>query len=122
MGEEAEGGEERGGHGAEGEEALEEVGRALLDDVGGAEDEARRVGGGGVVVVFGRGVRDVGGDAEGFGVEGGLGDEAIGEWEPEEAGDASGQAEEEDVPMEAGGLAEGEFGALGDEGRDWGGG
>lgn len=119
--EEAEGGEERGRHGAESEEALEEVGGALLDDVGGAEDEARVGGGGGVVVVFGRGVRDVRGDAEGLGVEGGLGDEAVGEGEAEEAGDARGEAEEEDVPVEAGGLAEGEFGALGDEGGDWGG-
>ncbi len=45
---------------------------------------------------------------EAGGVEGGLGDEAVGE----------GEAEEEEVPVEAGGFAEGEVGALGYEGGD----
>ncbi|KAJ8105878.1 hypothetical protein OPT61_g9914 [Boeremia exigua] len=66
--------EERAGHGAEGEEALGEVGDALLDDV-------------------------VGGAFCGAFV----------------AGDAGGEAQQEDVPVEAGGLAEREFGALCDE-------
>lgn len=57
-------------------------------------------------------------DAQGRGVEGGLGDEAVGEGDAEEAGDGGGGAEEEDVPVEAGGFAEGEFGALGYEGGD----
>jgi hypothetical protein len=47
-------------------------------------------------------------------VEGGLRDQAVGEGQAEEAGYAGGEAEEEEVPVEAGGLFEREFGALGD--------
>ncbi|KAF7552254.1 hypothetical protein G7046_g7464 [Stylonectria norvegica] len=99
--------EERAGHGAEGEEALGEVGDALLDDMGGFEGVAR----GSVVVSYGFG------DAEGFRVEGRLRDETVGHGEAEEAGDTGGEAQEEEIPVEAGGFAEGEFAALGDEGR-----
>ena len=59
-------------------------------------------------------VGDLAGYAEGVGVEGSLGDEAVGEGDAEEPADAGGQAQEEDVPVEAGGFAEREFGALGD--------
>lgn len=52
-------------------------------------------------------------DTESVGVEGRLGDEAVGEWDTNEAGDAGCEAQEEDVPVEAGGFAEGKFGALG---------
>ena len=52
-------------------------------------------------------------DTESISVEGRLGDEAVGEWDAKEAGDASCEAQEEDVPVEAGGFAEGKFGALG---------
>jgi hypothetical protein len=45
-----------------------------------------------------------------------LGDEPVGEGQGEDAGYAGGEAEQEDVPVEAGGLFEGIFGALGDEG------
>lgn len=58
-------------------------------------------------------------DAEGLGVEGGLRDEAVGEGQAKNARDKGGEAEEEEVPVEAGGLFEGEFGALGDEGGDY---
>lgn len=51
-------------------------------------------------------------DAEGLGVEGGLGDEPVGCRDAEEAGDACGSAEKEDVPVEAGWFSEGELGAL----------
>jgi len=69
--------EERTRHGAEGQEALGEVGDALLDHVGGFKG----VGGhsavpGLVVVVVGA---DGLGDAERLGMEWGLGDEAVGE-------------------------------------------
>ena len=53
-------------------------------------------------------------------MEGGLWDEAVREGDAEEPRDAGGQAEEKKVPVEAGGFAEGEFGALGDEGGDCG--
>lgn len=56
------------------------------------------------------------GDAERFCVEGGLGDESVGEGEAKNAGDAGGDAEEEEVPVETGGFAEWEFAALSDEG------
>jgi hypothetical protein len=42
-----------------------------------------------------------------------LRDEAVREGDPEEAGYSCGEAEQENVPVEAGGFAEGEFGALG---------
>lgn len=51
-------------------------------------------------------------------MEGGLGDEAVWGGDADEAGDAGCDAEEEDVPVEACGFLEGEFGALGDEGGD----
>ncbi len=51
-------------------------------------------------------------------MEGGLRDEAVWEGQAEETGYARGGAEEEEVPVEAGGLFEGEFGALSDEGGD----
>jgi len=98
--------EERAGHGAEGEEALSEVGDALFDDV--VNDAA------GVAFVCFVGVGRFAGDAKRFGVEGCLRDEAVGEGDAEEPADAGGQAQEEDVPVEAGGFAEREFGALGD--------
>ena len=56
------------------------------------------------------------GYAKGRGVEGCLRDEAVGKGDPEKTGDTGSQAEEEEIPVEAGGLAEGEFGTLGDEG------
>ena len=71
-------GQERRGHGDEGEQALGEVGDALLDDVGGAEGEGFFR-----VVVVGVIFRDNLGDAEGFGVEGGLRDQAVGEGQAE---------------------------------------
>lgn len=49
-------------------------------------------------------------------MEGRLGDEAVGEGEPEDSGYARGEAEQEDIPVETGGFAERELGALGDEG------
>jgi hypothetical protein len=52
-------------------------------------------------------------------VERGLGDEAVGERESQHAGHAGRQAEEEDVPVEAGRFGEGELGALGYEGGYW---
>ncbi len=57
-------------------------------------------------------VGDLAGYAEGVGVEGSLGDEAVGEGDAEEAGDAGCEAQEEDVPVEACGFAERKFGAL----------
>jgi hypothetical protein len=47
------------------------------------------------------------------GMEGCLWDEAVGEGDSEEAGDTCGEAEEEEVPVEAGGFTEGKFCALG---------
>jgi hypothetical protein len=71
-------------------------------------------GAGAVGVGDGDGARD----AERGRVEGGLRDEAVWEGDPEQAGDTGCEAEEENVPVEAGGFAEGEFGALCYEGRD----
>lgn len=112
VGDEVQADEQRPRHGAEGEEALGEVGEALLDDVRGLGEVAA------LVLALFVDVLDGVGDAEGFGVEGGLGDEAVGEGQAQDAGDAGGEAEEEEVPVEAGGFSEGELGALGDEGRD----
>ena len=102
--------EEGSCHGSEGEKALRQVGEALLDDVGGLERVAA------FVLALLIELRDGLGDAKRLGVEWGLRDKAIGEREAEDAGHAGGQAEEEQVPVEAGGLSEGELGALGDEG------
>ena len=68
-------------------------------------------------VLFG-GVGDGAGCAERRGVEGCLRDQAVREGDPEEAGYAGGEAKEEEVPVEAGGFSEREFGALGYKGRD----
>ena len=57
-------------------------------------------------------------DAEGVSVEWCLRDEAIGSRDPEDTSDAGGEAEEEEVPVEARWLTEWEFGTLGDEGGD----
>ena len=54
--------------------------------------------------------------AQGLGVKGGLGNEAVGEGKTQETSHAGGQPEEKDVPVETGGLAQGELGSLGDEG------
>src|SRR5689334_12627259 len=51
-------------------------------------------------------------------MEGRLRDESVWERQAQEAGDARGQAEEEEVPVKARGFSEGEFGALGNQGRD----
>ena len=48
----------------------------------------------------------------------GLGDKAVRRRDAEEACDEGGDAEQEEVPVEAGGLAEGEVCALGHEGGD----
>lgn len=61
------------------------------------------------------------GHAEGFGVEGGLGDQAVGEGKAEDASDPGGESEEEEVPVEAGRLLQRKFGALSNQGRDCGG-
>ena len=53
-------------------------------------------------------------------MEGGLRDQAVGEGQAEETGYARSEAEEEEVPVEAGGFLEGKLGALGDQGRYWG--
>ena len=66
----------------------------------------------GVGVGFGL-VVDLAGHAEGVGVEGGLGYEAVGEGDAEKAGDAGCEAKEKEVPVEACGFAEGKLGALG---------
>lgn len=110
LGDEVEDEQEGAGHGAEREEALREVGDALLDDVRALEHVVPLR----LLVCVGLDFRH----AEGFGVEWGLGDEAVGEGEPEDAGDAGGQAEEEEVPVEAGRFAQGELGSLRDEGGD----
>ena len=99
-----------------------EVGEALLDDVGGNFDRFERF--------LGAPTRGSGGGsafgshAEGGGVEGGLWNQSVGRRETEDPGNAGGDAEEKDVPVETRGFAEGEFGALSDEGGDivvWGG-
>ena len=66
----------------------------------------------GVRVGFGF-VVDLAGNAEGGGVKGGLGNEAVRKGDTEKAGDPSCEAEKKDVPVEACGLAKGEFSALG---------
>ena len=66
----------------------------------------------GIRVGFGL-VVDLAGDAECVGVERGLGNEAVREGNAEKAGDAGRETEEEEVPVEACGFAEGKFGALG---------
>ena len=48
-------------------------------------------------------------------MERGLGNEAVGEGNSEEAGDTGCKAYEEDVPVKAGWLAKGEFASLGDQ-------
>ena len=75
----------------------------MIDDAGGVAF--------GVRVGFGL-VVDLAGDAEGVGVEWSLGNEAIGEGDAEKPGDAGCKAEEEEVPVEACGFAEGKFGTL----------
>lgn len=75
----------------------------MIDDAGGVAF--------GVRVGFGL-VVDLAGDAEGVGVEGCLGNEAIGKGDAEKASDAGCEAEEEEVPVEACGFAEGKLGAL----------
>lgn len=94
--------EERARHGAEGQQALGEVGDALLDDVVGYLFR--------IPFLVGLGARY----AEGGCVEGRLGYEAVGEGDAQQACDARGEAEEEDVPVEAGWFSEGELGALRD--------
>ena len=90
-----------------------EVAYSLLDDVGGDGSDVAFAGAFFIVV------GDEFGDAEGGGVEGCLGDEAIGEGDSEEACYACGCAKEEDIPMETGWFAKGKFGALSYEGGDW---
>lgn len=109
VGDEVQDDEQGARHGAEGEQALGEVGHALLDDVGGLERK--------VALVLALFVKLLDGPrhTERLGVEGGLRDEAVGEGQAEEAGDAGGEAEQEEVPVEAGGFPEGELAALGDE-------
>lgn len=58
------------------------------------------------------------GNAKRRGVEWCLGDEAVWCWNSQEAGNTSGYAEEEDVPMKAGGLLQGELTALANEAGD----
>lgn len=116
LGDQVQDSEEGPGHGDKGQKALSEVRQALLDDVGGAEGE----GGCGFCVAGVLLIRDHLGDAERFGMEGGLRDETVGERQAEEAGDAGGKSEEEDVPVETSGLLEGKFAALGDKRRDCG--
>ena len=53
------------------------------------------------------------GHAQGLGVEGGLWDKTVGEGNTEDASNAGGEPEQEDVPVEAGWLPERELGALG---------
>lgn len=99
-------------HGAEGEQALCEIGHALLHDVGCLV--------GIVTLVLALFIKLLDGlrDAEGLGVKGGLGDQAVGKGDAQDAGDTGGDAEEEDVPVEAGGLAKRVLAALSDERRD----
>jgi hypothetical protein len=99
------------GHSDEKQESLGEVADALFDDV------IRYSGD--LVLVGLIGIRDKLADAEAVGVEGCLRNEAVGKWNAEDTGDEGGKAEQEDVPMESGGFAQGEFGALRDEGGDW---
>lgn len=99
-------------HGAEGEQALCEVGYALLHDVG------CFVGIFALVDALFVELLDGLGDAERLGVEGGLGNQAVGERQTQDARDTGGDAEKEHVPVEAGGFAERILAALGDERRD----
>ena len=91
---------------------MREVGDALLDNVAG---DGCEVAFGGAFFV---GVGDDFGYAEGGRVEWCLRNETVGEGDPEEPGYAGREAEEEDVPVEAGRFAEGEFSALCDERGD----
>ena len=61
-------------------------------------------------------IGDFANDAEGISVERRLGNKAVGEGNPEDAGNECGEAEEKDVPMEARGFSERKFGALGYQG------
>ena len=113
MGDEVQDDEERARHGAKSEEALGEVGDTLLDDVGGFKGVAA------FVLALLVELLDGLGDAERLSVEGGLWDEAVGERQAEDAGNASGAAEEEEIPVETSRFAKRELGSLGDEGGDW---
>ena len=62
------------------------------------------------------GVRNDFCDTERVGMEGCLRYEAIREGDSEKTGDASGEAEEEEIPVEASRFAERELGALGNQG------
>jgi len=103
--------QQRARHGDEKQQSLCEVADTLFDDVIRCSGDLALVG-----LV---GIRDKLADAEAVGVERCLRNEAVGEWNAEDAGDEGGQAEQEDVPMESGGFAQGKFGALRDEGGDW---
>ena len=89
-----------------------EVAYSLLDDVGGDGSDVAFAGAFFVVV------GDEFCDAERGGVEGCLGDEAIGEGDSEEACYAGCCAKEEYIPMETRRFAKREFCALGYEGGD----
>lgn len=126
MRDEAQDDEQGAGHGAQGQEALRKVGDALLDDVRAFDFPGLVVGA--VVVAFVVAAFVVGavlvvvddlGHAKRRGVERSLGNEAVGEGQAQDAGYAGGEAQEEDIPMEARGLFEGIFRALGDEGGDY---
>jgi hypothetical protein len=88
---------------------LGEVGEALFDYVVDFGYDVAFVG------AFFVGIGDYFGDAEGVGVEGCLWDKAVWGGDAEESCDAGGETEEEEVPVEAGGFAEGKFGSLGNE-------
>jgi len=64
------------------------------------------------------GVRDYLCDAEGFGMEGCLGDKTIGEGNSQETCYTSCESQEEEVPVKAGGFTEGELCSLSYEGGD----
>lgn len=113
MGNEVQDDQKRACHGAEGEEALGEVGDALFDDVGDLKGVAA------FILALLVELLDGLGDAEGLGVERSLGDETIGEWQAEDAGDTGGAAKEEQVPVEASRFAKRELGALSNEGGDY---
>ena len=85
---------------------MSKIAHALFDDV---VDDA---GDGSWGCLFG-GIGNLFCDAEGVGVEGRLGDEAVGEGNSEKAGESRGETQEEDVPVEAGGFAKRELGSLG---------
>lgn len=73
VGDEMQDNEQRAAHGSQCEEALCQVADALLDDVGSFESVFA------LVLALGVEFADRFGDAEGFGVEGSLRDEAVGE-------------------------------------------